>query len=68
MALYLDSADLATWNYAIVTSGLDYYDTLYIGILSNSTWEYQLLQNTTDHLLSGTRQYTYIIPILQSFP
>lgn len=51
MAPYLDSANLASWIYVMVTW---YCNSQYIGLPLKSTWRFQLVQNAAAHLLSGT--------------
>ena len=51
---------------AFVTTLLDYYNVLYVGVSGSSITHLQMVQNAAAHLLTGTRKYGHIFPILAS--
>jgi len=52
--------------HAFVTTRLDYCNALYVGIAGSSIARLQLVQNAAARLLTGTRKYEHISPILAS--
>ncbi|XP_026176392.1 uncharacterized protein LOC113138288 [Mastacembelus armatus] len=50
--------------HAFVTSRLDYCNALYLGVSQASLLRLQLVQNAAARLLTGTRKYKHITPIL----
>lgn len=52
--------------HAFVTTRLDYCNALYVGVSGSSVARLQLVQNAAARLLTGTRKYDHISPILAS--
>ena len=61
---YLDRDSLASVVHALVTSKLDYCKALYIGLPLKTVRELQLVQNAAARLITGTRRFEHIRPIL----
>ncbi len=53
-------------SHAFVTTRLDYCNSLYYGVSQSSLSRLQLVQNAAARLLSGTRKYEPVIPILSA--
>ncbi len=49
---------------AFVTTRLDYCNSLYYAVSQSSLFRLQLVQNTAARLLSGTRKYEPMTPVL----
>lgn len=52
--------------HAFVFSRLDYCNSLYIGVSQASLRRLQAVQNAAARLLTGTRKYDHISPVLAS--
>ena len=63
---YLSFKDLERVINAFVTSRLDYYNALYVGMDQASIKRLQLVQNAAAHLLTGHKKRDHITPILAS--
>ncbi|KAF7238974.1 Myosin-binding protein H, partial [Varanus komodoensis] len=61
---YLDEHSLATVIHALVTSHLDYCNTLYVELPSKMVLMLQLVQNRAARLLTGTGHYSCITQVL----
>ena len=61
---YLDRDSLATAIHALITSRLDYYSVLYVGLLLKTVRKLQLVKNRAACLLTGTGQQDHITPVL----
>lgn len=51
---YLNHSDLDTMTSALVTSRLDYFSTLYMGLPLKTVWKLQLVQNVAVHVVAGS--------------
>ncbi len=63
---YLSSQHFETVIHAFVTTRLDYCNALYVGVSGSSIARLQMVQNAAARLLTGTRKYEHISPILAS--
>ncbi len=63
---FVSCKDLEMLIHAFVFSRLDYCNSLYIGVSQTSLSRLQVVQNAVARLLSGTRKYDHISPILAS--
>ena len=63
---FLSRLDLEKVIHALISSRLDYCNSLYSGITSASLNRLQLVQNAAARLLTGTRRWDHITPILAS--
>ncbi len=63
---YLSSQHFKTVIHAFVTTLLDYCNALYVGVSGSSIACLQMVQNAAARLLTGTRKYEHISPILAS--
>ncbi len=63
---FLSCKDLEMLIHAFVFSRLDYCNSLYIGVSQTSLSRLQVVQNAAARLLTGTRKYDHISPILAS--
>ncbi|KAF7238810.1 hypothetical protein EYD10_14545 [Varanus komodoensis] len=61
---YLEYDCLATVTHALVTSRLDFCNTLYVGLPLKTVWILQLVQNRAARLLTGTGRYVHMTPVL----
>lgn len=52
--------------HAFVTTRLDYCNSLYVGVSASSIARLQMVQNAAARLLTGTRKFEHISPILAS--
>lgn len=50
--------------HALVTSRLDYYNVIYVGIPLKTMWKLQLVQNTAACTILPTPWFTYVTPLL----
>uniref|UniRef100_A0A3Q3IT75 Reverse transcriptase domain-containing protein n=1 Tax=Monopterus albus TaxID=43700 RepID=A0A3Q3IT75_MONAL len=55
-----------TLIHAFITSRLDYCNSLYLGVGESSINRLQMVQNAAARLLTGTRKYEHISPVLAS--
>ena len=62
----LTMADAETIIHAFVTSRLDYCNVLYSGLPACSTKSLQLVQNAAARILTRTRKFDHITPVLSS--
>lgn len=62
----LQKQHFETVIHAFVTTRLDYCNALYLGVNGSSIARLQLVQNAAARLLTGTRKYEHISPILAS--
>ncbi|XP_053112476.1 uncharacterized protein LOC128327575 [Hemicordylus capensis] len=65
---FLEKADLATVTHALVTSQLDYCNTLYVGLPLKNIQKLQLVQNAAARVLTGAAWWEHITPILKELP
>ncbi|KAK7156044.1 hypothetical protein R3I94_006195 [Phoxinus phoxinus] len=63
---FLSSQHFERVIHAFVTTRLDYCNALYGGVSGSSIARLQLVQNGSARLLTGTRKYEHISPILSS--
>ena len=63
---YLPSKQLEMAIHAFISSRLDYCNSLYVGINQASLKRLQLVQNAAARLLTGTKKYHHITPVLAS--
>lgn len=63
---YLPQAELEQAIHALVTSHLDYCNSLYTGINSTQLHRLQLVQNSAARLLTCTKKHAHITPVLAS--
>ena len=49
--------------HAFVTTWLDYWNALYVGVSGSSITRLQMAQNAAAHLLTSTRKYEHIFPL-----
>ena len=61
---YLDVGALTTLVRALVISGLDYCNALYVGLPLRLLQKLQVVQNAAARLLSGVKKYQHISPTL----
>ena len=57
---------LIMWNPVYITSRLDYCNSLYFGASQKELARLQLVQNAAARLLTGTRKFEHITPVLRS--
>ena len=62
----LSAADAETLIHAFISSRLDYCNSLFSGLPNSTTRSLQLLQNAAARLLTRTRKFDHITPILAS--
>ena len=62
----LSRHDFEILIHAFITTRLDYCNALYTGISKSNMARLQLVQNAAARLLTGTRKFDHITPILQS--
>uniref|UniRef100_A0A8D2KSV3 Reverse transcriptase domain-containing protein n=1 Tax=Varanus komodoensis TaxID=61221 RepID=A0A8D2KSV3_VARKO len=62
---YLEYDCLATVTHALVTSHLDFCNTLYVGLPLKTVRTLQLVQNRAARLLTGTGRYVHMTPVLR---
>ncbi|XP_053169630.1 uncharacterized protein LOC128353010 [Hemicordylus capensis] len=62
---FLKKADLATVTHALVTSRLNYCNTLYVGLPLKNNQKLQLVQNAAARVLSRAARWEHITPILK---
>ena len=63
---FLSTHDLEKVIHALITSRLDYCNSLYIGLPNACLSRLQLVQNAAARLLTGTRRRDHITPVLAS--
>ena len=63
---FLSRQQFETVIHAFVTTRLDYCNSLYMGVSGSSLARLQWVQNAAARLLTGTRKYDHISPILAS--
>ena len=63
---FLSRQHFETVIHAFVSTRLDYCNVLYVGVSGLSIVHLQLVQNAAARLLTGTRKYSHISPILSS--
>uniref|UniRef100_A0A3B3CT04 Reverse transcriptase domain-containing protein n=1 Tax=Oryzias melastigma TaxID=30732 RepID=A0A3B3CT04_ORYME len=64
--LSLSRRDLETAIHAMITSRIDYCNSLYFGVTQRSLNRLQLVQNAAARLLTGTSRREHITPVLKS--
>ncbi|KAF7246760.1 Reelin [Varanus komodoensis] len=62
---YLEDDCLAMVTHALVTSRLDFCNTLYVGLPLKTVRILQLVQNRAARLLTGTGRYVHMTPVLR---
>ncbi|KAF7250970.1 Interleukin-1 receptor accessory protein-like 1, partial [Varanus komodoensis] len=62
---YLEYDCLATVTHVLVTSRLDFCNTLYVGLPLKTVRILQLVQNRAARLLTGTGRYVHMTPVLR---
>ena len=62
---YLHPKDLERVINALITSRLDYCNSLYVGLDKSSLQHLQLVQNAAARLLTGKRKWDHITPVLR---
>ncbi|KAF7244380.1 putative RNA-directed DNA polymerase from transposon BS [Varanus komodoensis] len=62
---YLEYNCLVTVTHALVTSRLDFCNTLYVGLPLKTVRILQLVQNRAVRLLTGTGHYVHMTPVLR---
>ena len=62
----LSFKDLETVIHAFITSRLDYCNSLYDGLPQSSIARLQMVQNAAARILSSTRKFDHITPVLAS--
>uniref|UniRef100_A0A803U0W5 Reverse transcriptase domain-containing protein n=1 Tax=Anolis carolinensis TaxID=28377 RepID=A0A803U0W5_ANOCA len=65
LAPYLSDEALATVIHATVTSRLDYFNALYVGLPMSTTRRLRIVQNAAARLLTRTPMKCHITPVLQ---
>ncbi len=63
---FLSFKHFETAIHAFISSGIDYCNSLYLGINSYSISRLQMVQNAAARLLTGVRKYEHITPVLMS--
>ena len=63
---YLSPSDLGRVIHAFITTRLDYCNGLYMGIDQSQLRRLQLVQNAAARLLTNTKKYDHITPVLAS--
>uniref|UniRef100_A0A3B4GYQ8 Reverse transcriptase domain-containing protein n=1 Tax=Pundamilia nyererei TaxID=303518 RepID=A0A3B4GYQ8_9CICH len=63
---YIPHKDMEKLIHAFITSRLDYCNSLYLGLQSSLLQRLQLVQNAAAHLLTGTRKFDSITPVLKN--
>ncbi len=63
---YLPCKEFESVIHAFITSRLDYCNSLYVGLDQSSLQRLQLVQNAAAQLLTGTKKYEHITPVLAS--
>ncbi len=63
---FLSRKDLEKVIHAFIFSRLDYCNSLYYGVQDKSLGRLQVIQNAAARLLTGTRKYEHITPILRA--
>lgn len=63
---YLDQESLECVVHAFITSKLDYCNALYTGLPSSQISRLQSIQNAAARILTGSRKYDHITPVLRS--
>ena len=63
--LFLEMLGLATVTHALVTSRLDYCNTLYVGLPLKMVRKLQLVKNSAAKLLTGSSYREHITHLLQ---
>lgn len=60
----LSHSDLETVIHAFISSRLDYCNSLYTGLSQSNISRLQMVQNAAARLLTGTKKYDHITPVL----
>ena len=63
---FLSFADFEKVIHAFISTRLDYCNELYFGVSQNCLHRLQLVQNAAARLLTGTRRYDHISPVLSA--
>lgn len=66
MQPFLDRRDLAVVTHALVTSRLEYFNPLCVGLPLKTTWKLQQVQNAVACMLSGKPRFHCARPALAS--
>ncbi len=66
LRLFLTCAEFERVIHAFISSRLDYCNSMYIGINQSYMNRLQTVQNAAARLLTGTRKYEHITPVLLS--
>ena len=61
---YLLTKDLEKVIHALITSRIDYCNSIYVGIDQSALHRLQVVQNAAARLLTGTRKFEHISPVL----
>ncbi len=64
--IILSFEDMETVIHAFISSRLDYCNSLYLGLSKNLLLQLQLVPNAASRLLTGTRKWSSISPVLAS--
>jgi hypothetical protein len=62
---YLSSEAASTLIHAFITSKLDYGNSLLFGLPETQTQKLQKVQNTAARILTRTKKYEHITPVLK---
>lgn len=63
---FLSKKDLESVTHALISSQLDYCNSLYIGLPQSTLSRLQLVQNAAARLITGTKKRDHVSPVLAS--